>query len=94
MENVKWYLYILYSVSADKYYTGITQDLEDRLSRHNQGRNTSTKNGAPWILKYLETYSSRGEAQQREYQIKGRKSRKYIEDLISAGQSVPLRKPS
>jgi len=66
MEKQGWYLYIIYSASWDKYYTGITQDLEDRLLRHNQGRNKSTRGGAPWIIKYTEKYKTRTEAQCRE----------------------------
>ena len=85
MENLVWVLYIIYSKSWDKYYAGITKDLNDRLMRHNQGRNKSTRGGSPWILKYTEKFVSRSEAQRREYSIKGKKSRKYIEMLIGIG---------
>ncbi|MGJ1268824.1 GIY-YIG nuclease family protein, partial [Sphingobacterium spiritivorum] len=30
-----YFLYILYSVQADRYYIGVTHDLEGRLRRHN-----------------------------------------------------------
>jgi predicted GIY-YIG superfamily endonuclease len=30
-------VYILYSSSASKYYTGSTQDLDNRLREHNSG---------------------------------------------------------
>ncbi|QQT27388.1 GIY-YIG nuclease family protein [Sphingobacterium spiritivorum] len=30
-----YYLYILYSVSADRYHIGVTNDVADRLRRHN-----------------------------------------------------------
>jgi len=84
MENLIWVLYIIYSKSWDKYYTGITQDLQDRLIRHNQGRNKSTRGGSPWTLSYTETFTSRSEAQRREYSIKGKKSRIYFESIILA----------
>ncbi|MGJ1392556.1 GIY-YIG nuclease family protein, partial [Sphingobacterium spiritivorum] len=29
-----YFLYILYSVQADRYYIGVTHDLEGRLRRH------------------------------------------------------------
>ena len=35
-------LYILYSKTADKYYVGITANLNDRLERHNGGRSKAT----------------------------------------------------
>jgi putative endonuclease len=75
-------VYILYSPSQDRYYVGHTQNLDDRLSRHNQGRSKYTKSGAPWELKYREVYSCRSDAMFREQQIKSQKSRAYIERLI------------
>jgi putative endonuclease len=76
-------VYILYSEKRDKYYIGQTEDLENRLLIHNAGRNTSTKAGIPWTLKYTETFQTRSEATIRETEIKKKKSRKYIEWLIS-----------
>ena len=32
-----FYVYILYLKSIDKYYTGVTDDLNWRLERHNTG---------------------------------------------------------
>ena len=79
-----YYVYILYSESLDKYYTGSCEDLSERINdRHNAGRNLSTKGGIPWNLKYSETFETRREAVSREMQIKKKKSRKYIEWLIS-----------
>ncbi|WP_415831470.1 GIY-YIG nuclease family protein, partial [Flavobacterium terrigena] len=31
-----------------KYYIGQTNNMEDRLRRHNSGYSLSTKNGIPW----------------------------------------------
>ena len=39
--------YILHSVKIDTYYIGSTSNIEDRLKRHNSGRNTYTKRGIP-----------------------------------------------
>ena len=77
-------VYIIYSVSRDRYYTGISANLDDRLKRHNEGRSKATKSGGPWILKYYKVYETRQEAYQREQGIKRKKSRKYIEELIEA----------
>jgi putative endonuclease len=41
-------VYILYSESTGKYYKGQTDDLEDRLRRHNHGYEKATKSGIPW----------------------------------------------
>ncbi len=40
-------VYILYSQSTSKYYTGQTDNLENRLKRHNSGLSLSTKSGKP-----------------------------------------------
>src|ERR1700722_12318091 len=81
---MSFYVYILYSVKLDKYYTGSCQDILIRLQQHNTGRNISTKTGIPWVLKYTETFDSRAEAFKREMQIKKKKSRNYIEWTISS----------
>ncbi len=75
--------YILHSLSHDRYYIGHTSNIEDRLIRHNSGRSKYTKHGIPWELIYSEVFYTKTEAYQRELEIKKRKSRIYIEKLIS-----------
>ena len=84
-----WYVYIIYSEKVDKYYTGYTDDLEWRLERHNQGWGRYTKRGIPWKLVYSEIYNLKTEAIKREKEIKNKKSRKYIEELISHAGGRP-----
>ena len=82
-----YFVYILYSSKTDKYYTGSTDNLDDRLNHHNSGSTPSTKSGAPeWILKYIETLPDRTTALKRELQIKKKKSRIYIEWIIAQYQ--------
>ena len=78
-----FYTYIIYSKSKDKYYTGYTENLKFRLELHNSGGSRSTKSGSLWKIIYYEVYKTKSEAVKREYEIKKRKSRKYIEKLIS-----------
>ena len=75
-------VYILFSSKVDQYYVGHTQNMEDRLSRHNSGRSLSTKKGKPWNLVYTEIFETRSEAMLREKAIKKMKSRTYLEQLI------------
>ena len=77
-----YFTYIIYSKSKDKYYVGYTHDLKLRLNRHNSGWSKSTKSGIPWKLVYFEDYNEKNEAIKRENEIKRKKSRKYIEELI------------
>jgi putative endonuclease len=80
-----YYCYILYSEKLDKYYIGSTGDLEGRLQRHNTSNHGFTSTGKPWIMKYSESFETKSEALIRELQIKRRKSRNAIEELISGG---------
>ncbi len=68
-----YYVYIIYSKSLDKFYVGSTQDLEDRLKRHNEGRSRFTKPGIPWAIVYKESCKSRTSAYKREKEITARK---------------------
>ena len=79
-----YYLYIIYSTTLDKYYTGHTIDPNKRLMEHNTGKSTFTASASDWILRYTEQFNTRELAKARELQIKKKKSRKYIEWLISS----------
>ena len=71
-------LYILQSSKSSKLYIGQTQNLEDRLARHNKGFSKSTKFGVPWEIIYIEEFATRSEAIKREKYLKNLKSSKYI----------------
>lgn len=46
------YVYILQSLAAgEHFYTGITDDLDARLSKHNAGAVTHTSKFRPWHIK-------------------------------------------
>jgi len=77
-----FYVYIIYSSSLDQYYIGHSQNLSDRLIRHNNSGTKSTKKANDWKLVYCGIFNTRSEAMQREIEIKKKKSRKYIEWLI------------
>ncbi|MES2479649.1 MAG: GIY-YIG nuclease family protein [Bacteroidota bacterium] len=81
---MNFFCYILFSEKTNKYYVGSCADMVARLQQHNSGRNTSTKSGIPWKVVYTEAFDSNTEARKREAEIKKKKSRKYIEWLISS----------
>ncbi|TWR24492.1 GIY-YIG nuclease family protein [Mucilaginibacter achroorhodeus] len=81
---MEYFCYIIYSERLDKYYVGHTEDLNTRLKQHNLGISTFTSKADDWILVYSEAFSSREDARSREFEIKKKKSRKYIEWLIAA----------
>jgi putative endonuclease len=79
-----FYIYILYSESADKYYVGHSDDPTRRLDEHNSViKNSFTAKFRPWILKATyEVSDSRGETRKVENHIKRMKSRITIEKMI------------
>ena len=81
-----FYIYILYSQVADRYYVGQSDDPERRLEEHNNAmKNSYTSKFRPWMMKRMFAVSeSRGEARKVESYIKKRlKSRREIEKLIT-----------
>jgi len=76
--------YILYSNKLDRYYIGHTNDIAVRLIQHNSGISTYTAKASDWVLVHTEMFLTREGAREREIQIKKKKSRKYIEWIISA----------
>jgi putative endonuclease len=80
-------VYILQSVKDGSYYVGHTNNLEDRLKRHNEGRSRYTCGRGPWKLVYREVFDSRAEAMQRGQKIKRKKSRAYIDCLFRASRA-------
>ena len=79
-----FYVYILYSPSRDKYYVGYTSNVQEQIIEHNSGATNYTRSGKPWNLVYKEEYALKSEAIKRENEIKSKKSRKYIENLINS----------
>ncbi|RRO12124.1 GIY-YIG nuclease family protein [Flavobacteriaceae bacterium 14752] len=75
------FVYILYSQTLQKYYTGQTQNLKDRLARHKNGLVKSTKNGKPWVLVHFIVCDSRSEAMMLEKRIKKRGAKRYLKDI-------------
>ncbi len=77
------FVYILYSVTRNKYYVGSCENVQVRLKKHNTNHSGFTGKTGDWELKYTEEYLDKTSALKREKQIKDWKSRKMIEKLIS-----------
>ena len=69
--NVNYYVYIV-KCSDGSLYTGYTKNIANRIQQHNFSKYgaKSIKGKLPVELVYSETYNSRKEAMQREYQLK------------------------
>jgi len=78
-----YFTYVIKSETTDKIYIGHTDNLDNRLKRHNNllphKRSSFTyKNKGPWILIYKEEFKSRQEAQKREKYLKTSRGREFI----------------
>ena len=80
-----YFVYILHSTHIDRYYIGHTSDIQIRIECHNNGSSRYTARAKDWKLVYQEEYETKGEAMKRENEIKQKKSRVYIEELINSG---------
>ena len=78
-----YFTYILFSVSRNQYYTGSTSNLSQRLTKHNTNHKGFTGKTIDWELKWSLAFDTKEGAAYRERQIKGWKSRKRIEELIT-----------
>jgi putative endonuclease len=68
--QVETFVYILYSADFDKYYVGQTQDMANRVQRHNLGYEKFTSAYRPWQLVWQTTKPNRAEAMKLERKLK------------------------
>jgi putative endonuclease len=78
-----YWVYILQSEASGHYYVGHTNDLDDRLRLHNEGRTEVNKGRGPWQLLYQKEFPTRQAVVARERAIKNQKSRSYNERLCA-----------
>jgi predicted GIY-YIG superfamily endonuclease len=72
------YVYILRSANDDlRHYTGLTQDLNDRLKAHNSGQVPHTKTFKPWTLETAIAFRSREKAAAFEQYLKSHAGRAF-----------------
>ena len=88
-----FYVYILESIQSKRYYIGQTENLEERIERHNKGRNLSTKAYLPWELKWWKEYETRAEAMKIEKKIKGIKKRESIKSFVTENKFRGVAQP-
>ena len=78
-----FYVYILQSLKDGSYYIGQTNNVSNRLERHNSQRQLATRSKVPWELVYTEPFPTRSQAVRREREIKNWKSRQAIKELLN-----------
>ena len=73
-----YFVYILKNKINSQLYKGITNDLERRISEHNQGKHKYTSQFLPWEIAYYEEFTSLKEARTRELFLKSGAGREFL----------------
>jgi putative endonuclease len=79
--DLMFFVYIIYSEKLRKYYVGSTNDVADRLHRHNAGESSFTSRGSPWTFVAKFECVTRPEAVQLEMKIKKRGITRHLQDI-------------
>ena len=74
-------VYILFSASGNKHYTGFTTDLTQRLLSHNELGKGWTKSYRPWIVIYTKEFETKQEAMEYENWLKSGVGRDFVKTL-------------
>jgi putative endonuclease len=74
-------VYIIFSQSLQRHYTGFSEDFEKRLIDHNAGLSKYTSKGIPWSKIWLSEPMTKAEAVLLEKKIKRRGAHRYLESL-------------
>jgi len=84
---MNYYVYLIKSKKKNNItftYVGYTNNLIDRIKKHNSGKGAKFTRGKKWTLIYYEIYSNKIDAMRREYNLKkDRKLRNFIKKKIS-----------
>jgi putative endonuclease len=77
-----YFVYIIASLVNKQYYISQTDNLDNRIERHNNGLNKSTKAYRPWELRWWNEYETRSEAVIIETKLKKLKKREGIRSFV------------
>jgi putative endonuclease len=83
-----FWAYAIYNKGRNKIYIGQTENLHQRLRRHNgllknKRKSFTSKNSGLWEIVHTESFLTRSEAMHREKELKSYKGREFIKNLIS-----------
>jgi putative endonuclease len=76
MNNGFWYVYTLQSLAEpERYYVGLTENLQARLDRHNSGHVPHTSKFRPWRIETAVAFRSKDKAVAFERYLKSHSGR-------------------
>ena len=76
-----YWVYALASLSRSYIYVGITENLDDRFTRHQQGRERTTKPYRPFLLLHSQIALDRLTARAREKFLKSGQGKEWLKKL-------------
>jgi putative endonuclease len=79
------FVYVLGSngKGGPRTYVGWTNNLENRLAKHNAGKGARSTKGRSWVMLYAEKHPTKEEAMSREWHLKrDRKFRRELRALL------------
>ena len=80
-----FYVYAISSLKHNYIYVGMTENIDVRVKRHNDGRERTTKFYRPFVIIYTEECENRKEARIREKYWKsgvGKEKLRYLRDSL------------
>ncbi|HEX3720342.1 MAG TPA: GIY-YIG nuclease family protein [Verrucomicrobiae bacterium] len=77
------YVYILENAKTPShFYVGVTNNLKERLARHNAAENPSTANLRPWRIKTAIAFTDRLKAARFERYLKTASGRAFVKKRL------------
>ena len=81
-----YFTYMIKSISPGikKTYVGYTNNVENRLEKHNSNKGAKSTKGYKWLLIYCKKFKSKKEAMSFEYKLKKDKNmrKKILENSV------------
>jgi len=77
-----YYVYVLLSEKDGNFYTGYTDNLKNRIKKHNNGEVQSTKHRRPLKLIYYEACLNQQDALKREKYLKTTYGKRYLKNRL------------
>lgn len=79
-----WYVYIIRSRIDGNNYVGLTNNLRERITLHNEGKVFSTKSRRPFELIYYEAHQNKHDAATREKFLKTGWGKNWIQKTLKS----------
>ena len=77
-----YFVYILLSKKDNKLYVGCSHNVSERITEHNSGKVSATKNRRPLVVIYTEEFKDKSEAFNRERYLKSLWSARFKKKIL------------